>query len=323
MHRLFRNSIWYRFWATIVRPVIRLAQWVNDATNGLLLRVIIAVDRWTRYGPHEAAALSYFTLFSLFPLLLLTIVVSTLFFDTESASNQIRDILVVFFPGQTAIILQDAVDAALQQRGSASLFALIVLAWSSASLFGNLEKVMNMVFGCDTPRRIYERRAIGIIMITILVIFLLASVITNLFFSILGLAFLNQFNTWLTIASLLIPTAFNAGIFAMLYAFVPARRLSWDAILPASILGGLSFEFAKIGFVWYLGSLTNFDFVYGSVATVVVFMLWAYVIFCIVLLFAEICTVLEEWQAEAAGRHVEIKRPDNPYLYLSSTETLE
>lgn len=323
MHRLFRNSVWYRFWATIVRPLIRFAKWLNNATNGLLLRVIVAIDRFTRYGPHEAAALSYYALFSLFPLMLLTIVVSTFFFDTQSASNQIRDILTVFFPGQTATILQDAVDAALQQRGSASIFAVVVLVWSSASLFGNLEKVLNMVFGCDTPRKIYERRAIGIIMITILIIFLLASVITNLFFSILGLAFLNQFNTWLSIASLLIPTAFNAGIFAMLYAFVPARRLSWDAILPASIMGGLSFEVAKKGFVWYLGSLTNFDFVYGSVATVVVFMLWAYVIFCIVLIFAEICTVLEEWQAEAAGRRVEIKRPDNPYLYLSSAESMD
>jgi membrane protein len=318
MHRLFRSNVWYRFWATIVRPIIRFGQLLNNATNGLLLRIVSAVDRFLKYGPHEAAALSYYALFSLFPLLLLTIVVSTFFFDTQAASNQIRDILVVFFPGQTAAILQDAVDAALQQRGSASIFAVVVLVWSSASLFGNLEKVMNMVFDCDLPRKIYERRAVGIIMITILIIFLLASVITNLFFSVLGLAFLNQFNTWLSIASLLIPTAFNAGIFAMLYAFVPARRVSWDAILPAAIMGGLSFEIAKKAFVWYLTTLTNFDFVYGSVATVVVFMLWAYVIFAIVLFFAEICTVLEEWQAEAAGRHVEFKRPENPYMYLSS-----
>lgn len=318
MHRLFHNNIWFRFWAGFIRPIIRGVKWLDQSSNGLLWRIVRAIDRFTQYGPHEAAAMSYYALFSLFPLLLLVIVVGTLFFDTSSASDQIQDVLGLFFPGESAEILQDAVNAALEQRSSASIFAVVVLAWSSANLFGNLEKVLNMVFGCITGRRIYERRAIGFVMIIFLTIFLLASVITNLLFSLLGLVFLNQFNTWMNIARLLIPTAFNAAIFAMLYGFVPARRLSWDAILPASILGGLSFEFAKIGFVFYLGSLTNFSFVYGSVATVVVFMLWAFIIFCLILIYAEICVALEEWMAQSAGRKVEVPRPKDPYLYLSS-----
>ena len=318
MHRLFRKNIWFRFWVMFVRPVIRSVTWLDRSSNGLLWRIVRAIDRFTQYGPHEAAAMSYYALFSLFPLLLLIIVVTTFFFDSSSASAQVQDILALFFPGQSAEILDDAVNAALQQRSSASIFAVVVLGWSSSSLFGNLEKVLNMVFGCITGRRIYERRAIGFIMIIFLTIFLLASVITNLLFSLLGLVFLNQFNTWLNIARYLIPTAFNAAIFAMLYGFVPARRLSWDAILPAAMIGGLSFEFAKIGFVFYLGSLTNFSFVYGSVATVVVFMLWAWIIFCLILLYAEICVALEEWMSETTGNTIEVPRPEDPYAYLSS-----
>ncbi len=310
MHRLFRYNIWFRVWTLFFRPLVRSAIWLNNATNGLLWRIARAVDNFLKYGPHEASALSYYALFSLFPLLLLSIVVLTLVLDADAASNQIQDVLNVFFPSEAAAVLQDAVTGALEQRGSASLFALVVLAWSSANLFGNLEKILNLVFNSPVGRKIYERRLIGGIMILSFATFLLASILTNLIFSFLGLIFLNQFNTWLSLASLLVPAAFNAAIFAMLYGFIPSRRLRWDAILPAAILAGLTFEFAKMAFVLYLSSLTNFSVVYGSVATVVVFMLWMFIIFCIVLLYAEICAAIDDWLADNEENQLESAQPD-------------
>lgn len=310
MHRLFRHNLWFRIWTLFFRPLVRFGIWLNNATSGLLWRIARAVDNFMKYGPHEASALSYYALFSLFPLLLLTIVLLSLVLDSDTVSNQLEDILTVFFPSQAATVLEDAVNAALEQRGSASIFAVVVLAWSSANLFGNLEKILNLVFDSPVGRKIYERRLIGGIMIVTFAIFLVASILTNLIFSFLGLLFLNQINTWLSIASLMVPTAFNAAIFATLYGFVPARRLRWDAILPAAILGGLTFEFAKQAFVLYLASLTNFSFVYGSVATVVVFMLWMFVIFCIVLLYAEVCAAIDDWLADNEAKEEERTQPD-------------
>ncbi|PJF44941.1 MAG: hypothetical protein CUN55_01345 [Phototrophicales bacterium] len=310
MHRLFRYNIWFRIWVLFFRPLVRTGIWLNNTTNGLLSRIGRAIDNFLKYGPHEASALSYYALFSLFPLLLLAIVILTLILDADAASNQIQDILNVLFPTEAAAILEDGVTSALEQRGSASLFAVIVLLWSSANLFGNLEKILNLVFNSPVGRKIYERRLVGILMILSFAVFLLASIITNLIFSFLGLIFLNKLNTWLSLASLLVPTAFNAAIFAVLYGFVPARRLRWDAILPASILGGLTFEFAKKAFVWYLSSLTNFSLVYGSVTTVVVFMLWMFVIFCIVLLYAEICAAIDDWLADNEAQHLQQRQPD-------------
>jgi membrane protein len=295
MYRQLRNNPWFRFWRTYIRPVVKTAVGLDRLTSGLLSRFIIAIYRFTRYGPHEAAALSYYALFSLFPLLLLVIVLSASILGSAAAGNQVSDVLSFFFPGQTADILQDAVKAAADQSSSVSILAIIVLVWSSANLFGNLEKVLGTAFGVSISRRIYERRLIGIIMIVTLTVFLVASLLTNVVFGLLDLLFLNRFNTWLRMASLFVPTAFNAAIFAMLYGFVPPIRLRWDAILPASLLGGLAFEFAKLGFVWYIGSLANITFVYGSVATVVAFMLWAFVTFCLIMICAEICRALDDW----------------------------
>lgn len=295
MYRLLRNNVWFRLWGRYLRPIVRFFVRLNNATNDLLRLLVLGIDRFINYGPHEAAALSYYALFSLFPLMLLLIVISTFFIDTESASAQIGDIVTIFFPGQTSNILKDAIQAAVDQRGSVSIFAIIVLGWSSASLFGNLEKVLGRAFGVEKRRRIYQRRLIGLVMIVALIVFLLASIITNLLFNFLDLLFLNQSATWLRMASFLVPTAFNAAIFAMLYGFVTSVRLRWDAILPASLMGGLAFEFAKRSFVYYLSSLTDLNFVYGSVTTVVIFMLWAFITFCLILIFAEVCSALDAW----------------------------
>ncbi len=295
MHRILRNNVWFRFWVRFIRPVVRFVAYLDRLTNGLLHRIIKGIDRFTQYGPHEAAALAYYALFSLFPLLLLVIVVSATVLGSAAASNQVRDVLSIFFPGDTANILQDAVTAAVEQRGSVSIFAVVVLVWSSSNLFGNLEKVLAGAFGVHISRRIYERRLIGFVILVTFTVFLLASLLTNVIFSLLDLVFLNSTNTWLEMAGLLVPTAFNAAIFAMLYGFVTPVHLRWDAILPAAIMGGLGFEFAKLGFVWYLSSAADLAFIYGSVTTVVVFMLWAFLVFCLVLIGAEICAALDDW----------------------------
>ncbi|MBI5927954.1 MAG: YihY/virulence factor BrkB family protein [Chloroflexi bacterium] len=295
MKRLFDRYFWKQLWLSISRPVERTLTQLDKASDGLLAELYHAIYRYVRYGPHEAAALSYYALFSLFPLILLIIVLGVSLVG-NSARAQVGDILALFFPGETANVLQDGITLALEQRGSVSLFAAITLVWSSSSLFGNLEAVLGRTFGVPTMRRIYERRLIGLFMITTFMIFLLASLITNLLFSFLNLLFLNQFNIWLRMASFFIPTGFNAAIFAMLYGFLPRRaRLRWDAILPSALLGGLAFEMAKRVFVYYLSNISTLNYIYGSVTAVVVFMLWAYLTFSLILICAEICVALNEW----------------------------
>ena len=184
-----------------------------------------------------------------------------------------------------------------------------MLAWSSASLFGNLEKVLNNAFGVEDRRRIYERRFIGIIMIVMFGMFLLASLLTNLVFSFLGFIYLNQFNAWLQIAGLFVPAAFNAAIFGMLYGFLPRHHLRWDAILPVSLLAGAAFEIAKRAFVWYLPNLSELEYVYGSVTTVVVFMFWTFLSFCLLLIGAEFCVAIDDWMDRPLRNLREQSRP--------------
>ncbi len=310
---LLRKILTKQFWKDIEDGFTERFRAIGKAldvpTAGLFMRVWHSIERFAKYGPHEAAALSYYALFSLFPLVLLIIVFSTSFLDGAETRESMADVISLFFPGDTAQILTDAVESTQASRSSVTIFSFVLLGWSSSSLFGNLEKVLNLTFGLDVSRKIYERRFIGFIMIFMLAIFLIASLLTNVIFSFLGLLFLNSFNVWLQMASLFVPTAFNAAIFTMLYGFLPRHHLRWDAILPVSLFAGGAFEVGKWVFVWYLQNLSSLDYVYGSVTTVVVFLLWMFYTFCLLLLGAEISVAVDDWMERPLQTVREDTRP--------------
>ena len=76
--------------------------------------------------------------------------------------------------------------------------------------------------------------------------------------------------------ALIVPLSLSVAIFAFLYRFIPRRRVRWDAIWIAAFMGGASWEIAKRVFAWYLDNLASYSLVYGSVATLIVLMLWVY-----------------------------------------------
>ena len=84
-------------------------------------------------------------------------------------------------------------------------------------------------------------------------------------------------------------------IFALLFRYVPAREVHWDAVWPAAIVGAVGWELAKSGFVWYTSSVANVQFIYGGIATAIVLLLWAYLIAAIFLFSAELCAQLNQW----------------------------
>ena len=82
-------------------------------------------------------------------------------------------------------------------------------------------------------------------------------------------------------------------IFLMIYKFMPNTKTYWKYIWPGAITGALLFELAKNLFILYLGRWASYQNVYGSIAPVIVLLLWAYVSSLILLLGAEISSEYE------------------------------
>jgi len=70
----------------------------------------------------------------------------------------------------------------------------------------------------------------------------------------------------------------SVGLFAMLYRFLPHRRLSWRDVLSGALVAGITWSLVKDGFLSIIDIyLSRTNLVYGSVTTVIVFLTWTYV----------------------------------------------
>jgi hypothetical protein len=140
-----------------------------------------------------------------------------------------------------------------------------------------------------------------------LVVLVIASFITAGVLRLLSVLLLDQPSLWLSIGIRFLPFGLDVVIFALLFRFVPARYVHWDAVLPAALLGAVGWELAKSGFSFYLTNLGGFQFVYGGIATVIVFLFWAYLIAAIFLFSAEFCARLNDWIVSRATSEAEAR----------------
>jgi len=81
--------------------------------------------------------------------------------------------------------------------------------------------------------------------------------------------------TWLLLTWGL-PLLLTFASFSTLYKFIPNTRVQWKDVWPGAVLAAISFEVLRHGFVWYVARLSIYNLVYGTAATMVVLLAWAY-----------------------------------------------
>jgi len=276
-----------------------IKQWmrIDPTWRALPVHLWRAIMNFKNYGMRNAAALSYYAVFSVFPMSLLLAIGISKILEPTVAEQQIANGLRLFLPDETNTInlLSDSINQALSQNSSFGLIALATLAWSAIGLFSNLTAALDSIFQAPTSRSMWRQRLLGFMMTLVLIMLVLTSFVTSGLLSLMDAVLLSNPSVWISIGTVLLPLGINMVIFVLLFRYVPARYVHWDAIWPAALFGGIGLELAKAAFAWYLTNLANFQFVYGSIATVIVLMLWAFLTACIFLLSAEVCAQINLW----------------------------
>ena len=121
----------------------------------------------------DAAALSYYTLFSLFPLMLFLLYIASQFFPSEESRRLLANYLEEFFP-YGADNLTRILDQTWKARGSIGLVSGIGLWWSGSSIFSILETSLSKIWE-SSPRGFWHRRLLGALSVLSLVVTFLAS----------------------------------------------------------------------------------------------------------------------------------------------------
>lgn len=258
----------------------------------------------------QARSIAYFALFSLFPLLLFLMSLSSWFLDSHEAQQTVLTAVERFLPGSQSFV-GDNIDRVLRSRSTAGAAGLIGLVWAGSGVFGAIYRGVNRAWGSPEQRRVPFDRLFGLIVVLglglILVVTMLSSTVLELMrswrVSILGWQPLTDptVGVLMSWASMAIQAAATVLVLSLLYRTIPRAEVEWRDVWPGGIAAGLAWEIAKRLFTWYLVNAARYNLVYGSVGAIIGFLLWSYASAMILLLGAEFTAQYGRWRQTRRG----------------------
>ena len=244
---------------------------------------------------HMAAGVAYYSLFSLFPLMLGLIAILGFVMDPDDIRDKFTEWAVDYLPGTGGLVV-DNIDTALSQRGPLTAVAAAGLIWSGSAIFGAIGRSINRAWDVHKDRPIYiaKLRQLGMAL-SVSVLFLLSVSMTTFAqivdrlsesFDVAGLHTATEALVAIGLRAVSLLLVF--AIFLLLYKAMPNTRTFWRYIWPGAVVAAILFEVAKSLFILYMEQFASYQKVYGSIGTVMAFLLWAYVSAMILILGAEI-----------------------------------
>jgi membrane protein len=275
-----------------------LWDWANRATKGYVAYLSQALKNFVTKGTTEAVVFGYWAMFSLFPLVMLGVVLATLALGPITARAQVYRMLSQYIPGGGDTLIRENIEQAINQRSSFGLVGIITLAYGATGLFRNLQANLRRIFRDKKSRSLPLQILIGLIMMIGLAILSTASILISAIFSAIQGELFHLPPALQVVVGAVIPLAINVIMFALMFRLVPRTKISWRSILPAALFGALIWELGKNLFGLYVLNLANFGILYGSLGTVIGLLTWTYLTGCLVSLCAEIAVATEDWRTE-------------------------
>jgi membrane protein len=230
-----------------------------------------------------AAALSYYTIFSIAPLLIIVIAVAGAAFGEAAATNAIFNQLQGLIGAEGAKVIQNAIDNANRPRAGtiASLISIVVLLFGATGLFTELQDALNTIWevqpkpGKAMKNMVRQRflsfamiLAIGFLLLVSLVISAVLQGIINYFSHLLpGVDFIWQF------INFFLGFAITTVLFGLIFKVLPDAKITWKDVLIGAVITSLLFSLGRYALGHYLGNAT-FGSTYGAAGSIVVILVW-------------------------------------------------
>ena len=230
------------------------------------------------------AALAYYTIFSMAPLLVLVIAIAGLVFGRAAAQGEIVAQITSLVGPAPAQMIQDMIARASGPKAGAlaTLVSLAAMALGASGVFGQLQQAFNQIWDAPPPRGGFRaqlrRRAATFGMILGVGFLLVVSLVVSA-----ALAAVHELIArHLPIASRILPAlnffvslAVVTALFAMIYKVLPDVEMSWRDVWLGAVVTALLFTIGKTLLALYLGR-AGVASVYGAAGSFVLVLLWIY-----------------------------------------------
>jgi membrane protein len=239
-----------------------------------------------------AAALSYYALLSIFPLMLFLFAVASFFIPTDRVVRTLAGFFTANLPLSTTLLYSNLQEVT-RLRGAITIVTAAGFIWSASSVFNVIQIGINRAFRVQRDRPMWRQQLVSFGMVFIIsLIFGLSLLVTTWIRLAIHYRVLQR-NTLFTDALPIIGTILlSTTVFGLLYRYVPYDPvIRWRMVWLAALIAAALWEIAKLVFAWYLTSYALLNMVYGSAGAVIAIMLWGYVTAAILLFCAEFAAI--------------------------------
>jgi membrane protein len=244
--------------------------------------------------PLLAAGVAFFSFLSLFPAIIAAVLTWGLVADPTQMRDQARNVATALPSSARGLLMKQVnslIDKPSQSLGIGLVISLAIALWSASGGVGNLMSAVNLTYDEDETRGFVKRKAIALgLTLAMIVGGLLALglvAVAPAVFNAIGLPtwtlVLVEVGRWLLLLALI-----AVGL-AVIYRVAPDReapQFKW--VSTGAIVATVIWLVASFGFSLYVDNFSSYGKTYGSLAAVVILMLWLWISFYVVLLGAEI-----------------------------------
>ena len=274
-----------------------------------------AVSAWIDDdAPSMGAALAYYTVFSIAPLLLIVIAVAGLVFGQEAARGEIMGQLSGLLGTDSARAVEDLLQSVNNPEAGvlATLLGIVVLLIGATTVFAELQSALDRIW--RAPERpvgsglwaLLRSRLLSLGMVMGLGFLLMVSLVVSAGLSALG----KWWTPWLSAGAVDMAQALNVGvsmvllsaIFAMIYKWMPRVKVAWSDVGVGAVITALLFTLGKSLIGLYIGR-SGVASAFGAAASLVVLLVWVYWSAQVFLLGAEFTWVWANRHGSLKGRY--------------------
>ena len=268
-----------------------------------------------------AAALAYYTLFSIAPLLVIVIAVAGLLFGAEAARGQIINQLAALIGPEGAATVQTLLLGASDPARStgAAIVGTVTFLLGASTVFGELQGDLNRIWREPQLPKVkglvplIRERILSFGMVLGIGFLLIVSLLISAALQALGNWWGSHLALWPVVLEGLNSTVTFATItlaFAMIYRFLPRSRIGWHDVWLGATFTALLFTIGKLLIGIYLGN-ASIGSAYGAAGSLVVLLVWVYYSAQIFLLGAEFTWVFAYRFGSKAGQLPPPQPPSN------------
>ncbi|HEY1314009.1 MAG TPA: YihY/virulence factor BrkB family protein [Steroidobacteraceae bacterium] len=261
----------------------RLLSTLRDAKD-IVAQAALA---WIRHDASTmGAALAFYTVFSIAPILVIAIGVVGLAIGTDTVQAGLLPQMQVLFGDAGASAVQTLLLSANHMGKSrlATLIGVVVLLMGASSVFVELQNSLDRIWGAPARSRagglwqVVRARFLSLGLVFGVGFLLLVSLLVSTILTALDTwiaSFLGEWRSLLPLLDLTVGLAITTVLFALVYKYIPQLKIEWRDVWVGALVAASLFNIGKLAIGYYLGR-SAFAPIYGAAGSLLVLLLWAY-----------------------------------------------